>query len=238
MNATDQQRGKHLLARVLIEWPLKFTPEGFGESQSIETITMTIRFLSATFTGINPLLQNNPQTVDRFNPYARAMKKINDKKTRRTDDDYLELKNIEVRSKIYWDDDMGIYIPANWVTAAIAANSFKSVKISKADVRSAVFVDGDKLKLTYRDMDKVKSPDDIVLNDGFRLDMTLKQGQVRVVKSIPIFHNWSFATDLEYDDEVIDAESMSTIINKVAKYGGFGDFRPTFGRATVEIRHE
>lgn len=199
---------------------------------------MTIRYLSASFSGINPLLQNNPQTVDRFNPYAKAMKRINDKKTRRTDDDYLELKNIEVRSKIYWDDDTGIYVPANWVSAAIAASSFKTVKISKADIRSAVFTDSDKLRLTYRGMSKVKTPDDIVKNDDFRLDMTLKQGQVRIVKSVPIFHEWSFSCSLEYDDEIIDADSMSTVINRVAKYGGFGDFRPTFGRATVEICHE
>ena len=80
---------------------------------------MAIRFMQAKFTGINPLLQNNPQTVDRFNPYTKAMKRINDKKTRRTDDAFMELKNIEVRAKIYWDDATGIYVPANWVSSAV-----------------------------------------------------------------------------------------------------------------------
>lgn len=199
---------------------------------------MTIRFMKAHFKGKNPLLQNNPQTVDRFNPYTKAMKRINDKKTRRTDDDFLELKNIEVRAKIYWDDAIGIYVPATWVTAAIAGASFKTAKISKADIRSAVFAADDKLPLTYRDQDKVKTPDDIVGNEAFRLDMTLKQGMVRVVKSVPIFHNWSFECALEYDDEVVDADSMQTILTRCARYGGFGDFRPTFGRADVEFTHE
>lgn len=199
---------------------------------------MAIRYMKASFSGINPLLQNNPQTVDRFNPYAKAMKRINDKKTRRTDDDYMELKNIEVRSKIYFDDEIGIYVPATWVSAAIASTSFKRAKISKADVRGGVFTTDDKLKLTYRSMGKVKTPEDIVRNEEFRLDMTLKQGQVRIVKSVPIFHDWKFSCALEYDDEIIDAGSMDTIINYVARYGGFGDFRPTFGRATVEIEHE
>ena len=196
---------------------------------------MAIRFMKAAFTGINPLLQNNPQTVDRFNPYSKAMKRINDKKTRRTDDDYMELKNIEVRAKIYWDDETGIYVPSNWVAAAIAAPSFKRAKISKADVRAGVFTTEDKLKPTYRDSKKVKTPEDIVKNPDFRLDMTLKQGQVRIVKSVPIFHDWSFECGLEYDDTVIDSDSMHNIINHLARYGGFGDFRPTFGRATVEI---
>ena len=196
---------------------------------------MAIRFMQAKFTGINPLLQNNPQTVDRFNPYTKAMKRINDKKTRRTDDDFMELKNIEVRAKIYWDDATGIYVPANWVSSAIAANSFKRVKVSKADVRAGVFTTSDKLPLSYRDSGKVKTPEDIVKNPDFRLDMTLKQGQVRIVKSVPIFHEWRFTCGLEFDDSVIDTDSMKNIITHVARYGGFGDFRPTFGRATVEI---
>ena len=196
---------------------------------------MAIRFMQAKFTGINPLLQNNSQTVDRFNPYTRAMKRINDKKTRRTDDDFMELKNIEVRAKIYWDDVTGIYVPANWVSSAIAANSFKRVKVSKAYVRAGVST---MLPLSYRDSNKVKAPEDIVKNPDFRLDMTLKQGQVRIVKSVPIFHEWSFSCGLEFDDSVIDTDSMKNIIAHVARYGGFGYFRPTFGRATVEITHE
>lgn len=50
--------------------------------------------------------------------------------------------------------------------------------------------------------------------------MTLKQGQVRIVKSVPIFHDWSFECGLEYDDTVIDSDSMHNIINHLARYGG------------------
>lgn len=196
---------------------------------------MTIKTLTAKFIGINPLLQNNPQTVDRFNPYTRAMKAINDKKTRRTDDDYMELKRIEVRSKIFWDDAVGVYVPSTWVLAALAANAFKTVKISKDSVRAGVFTTTGKLALKYRGMEKVKAPEDIVQNGEFRIDMTLPQGQVRVVKAVPIFHDWSFECPLEFDDEVIDLDSMQRVIHRMARYGGFGDFRPTFGRAEAEV---
>ena len=93
---------------------------------------MAIRSLNVTITGMNPLLQNNPQTVDRFNDYTRAMAKINAKKTRRTDEDYRDLQDIEVRAKIYWDENLGIYVPGTWVSAAIAAASFKKAKIPHA----------------------------------------------------------------------------------------------------------
>lgn len=193
--------------------------------------------LRATITGINPLLQNNPQTVDRFNPYAKSMARINAKKTRRTDDDYRELQDIEVRSKLYFDDEVGVYVPATWVISSIASNSFRVAKISKADIRGSVFMMEDVLPLQYRNMEKVKTPDDIVGNPEFRQKMTLKQGQVRIVKAMPIFHKWSFTFDMEYDDKMIDPESLEGIIKHASKYGGYGDFRPTFGRAVAEVNH-
>lgn len=198
---------------------------------------MSIRAANVKVIGINPLLLNNPQTVDRFNPYTRAMAQINAKKTRRTDDDYRELKDIEIRAKIYWDDSLGIYVPSTWLSSAIASASFKTIKISKADVRGSVFTTADKLKLTYRNQDKVKAPDDIVKNGEFRKDLTLKQGQVRVVKAVPIFHDWSFETEIEYDDKVIDPSSLEQVIKHAASYGGFGDFRPTYGRAKAVVGH-
>jgi hypothetical protein len=196
---------------------------------------MAIKTLNVAVTGISPLLQNNPQTVDRFNPLTQRMARINAKKTRRTDDDYHELRDLELQAKIYWDKDLGIYVPATWVGAAIAANSFRTVKISKADIRGAVFTTEPKIKLQYRDMNKVKGPEDIIKNPNFRIMLTLKQGQIRVVKAAPIFHDWSFETEIEFDDKLIDPDSLKYVLEYSSKYGGFGDFRPTFGRATAEV---
>ena len=199
---------------------------------------MAIRSLNVSVTGMNPLLQNNPQTVDRFNEYTRAMAKINAKKARRTDEDYRDLQDIEIRAKIYWDENLGIYVPGTWVSAAIAAASFKKAKISKADIRGSVSVEDDKIKLQYENMNLVKKPEDIVGNPFFRLNMTLKQGQVRVVKAVPIFHKWTFSTKVEFDDKLVDESSLVDIIKHASLYGGFGDFRPTFGRAQAEVVSE
>lgn len=198
---------------------------------------MAMRNATVAVTGVTPLLMNNPQTVDRFNKFAKRMAAINAKKTRRTDDDYLELRDIEVESKVYFNEEDGIYVPATWLGEAIASAAFKVAKISRADIRGALFTTEDKLKLTFRDSDKVKSVEDIVKNPAFRICLTLPQGQVRVVKAFPIFHKWSFSTSVEFDDKIIDPDSLTRIIMHTAKYGGFGDFRPTFGRAVAEVSH-
>lgn len=163
------------------------------------------------------------------------MSEINAKKTRRTDDDYLELQDLEVRSKIYWDDSLGIYVPSRWIMAAIAKVSNKVAKIPKADIRASVFTTETELKLKYRGMQKVKTPEDIVNNPEFRHKMLLPQGQVRIAKAAPIFHDWSFGFTLEYDSTVLDPESLQRIIEHAAKFGGFGDFRPTFGRCIATV---
>lgn len=198
---------------------------------------MAIRELDVKIEGIGPLLQNNPQTVDRFNPFTQKMARINAKKTRRTDDDYRELQDLEIAAKIFFDLDLGIYVPATWVSSAIAANSYKTVKVSKDSIRGGVFTTAPKIKLEYRDMKKVQAPEDIVKNPDFRIKMTLRQGKVRIVKAVPIFHDWTFSTRLEFDDKIIDPDSLRHVLEHAAKYGGFGDFRPTFGRAIAEITH-
>ena len=197
---------------------------------------MAMRNMSVNITGINPILLNNPQTVDSFNSYSKRMKVITSKRAK-TDEDMMALRDLEIEAKIYWDDELKLYVPTTWVTAALAGWSFKKAKISKADIRSAVFTVSPKAKLHYRDDDKVKEVSDIVGNHAFRHTMTLKQGQVRIVKAAPIFHNWAFTVELEFDGTVIDPATLEQILIHASKYGGYGDFRPTFGRALTEVSH-
>lgn len=196
---------------------------------------MAIQQARIVVTGISPLLQNNPQTVDPFNHYAKAKKAITNKRTAKTDDDLLELGNLETESKLYFDDEIGVYIPATWITEAIICTGFSVAKIGRAKMRGGLFATEPKIKLKYRGMNKVKTITDVVMNSEFRHRMLLKQGQVRVPKDAPIFHDWSFETVVEFDDTVVDMGSLRRIVERSAKYGGFGDFRPTFGRANAEV---
>jgi len=199
---------------------------------------MPIKTLKVAFAGNGSLLMNNPQTVDPFNKYALAKKRITNKKNNKTEDDLLELRNIEVRSKLYFDEVLGVYVPSSWVIAALAKTSWEVGKIGKGKLRGGVYETETKLKLTYRDMAKVKTATDIVGNPDFRHLMLLPQKGVRIAKATPIFHDWGFGTTLEFDDKVIDPSTLKMILIHLAKYGGFGDFRPTFGRGTAEVMYD
>jgi len=195
---------------------------------------MAIQQALVKVTGIGPLLQNNPQTVDPFNRFARAKKAITNKRTK-TDEDLIELGNLETEAKIFFSEQHGVYVPTTWLTEAIATTGFAVAKIGRAKMRGGLFATEDKVSLRYRGQAKVKTIEDVVLSPEFRHRMILPQGQVRVAKDFPIFHEWSFSTVVEHDDSVVDLRTLAQIVEKAAKYGGFGDFRPTFGRALAEV---
>jgi hypothetical protein len=194
---------------------------------------MTMQTLTAKFTGVAPLLQANPQGVSRAFPATRRMKEINAKKTKRTDADFEELADLEVASRVFFDEAIGVYVPTRWVAEAIAKKAFAVAKISKGATRGALFMCSDKVPLNYRGKAGVKKVEDVVKNPAFRHAMILPQGQVRVEKNSPIFHEWSFDVEMEFDDKTFDKRDLQRIIEETAHYVGFGDFRPTFGRARV-----
>jgi len=184
--------------------------------------------------GIDSLLINNPQTSDPLNKHAKEMKSISSKR-KKTDEDIIAMREIELRAKIYWDSELKIYIPSTWITAAISGVSWSKAKIKKADIRSSVFPTKSKVKLHYDGMKSVQEPIDIVKNSDFHNVVSLKQGQVRVVKAAPIFRNWFADIELDYDNSLLNERELMTLIETASSYGGYGDFRPTHGRARVEF---
>lgn len=197
---------------------------------------MAIQAARITVTGMNYLLQNNPQTVDPFNRYTKAKKTITDKRIK-TEDDLLELGNIETESKVYFDDELGVYVPTRWLTEAICTGAYAVIKVGRGKMRGGVFATADKAKLLYEGSDKVKTIADVVMNPKFRHRAMLPQGQSRVPKDFPIFKKWSFSTVVEFDDTVVEFAGIRKVMERTAQYVGFGDFRPTFGRATAEVAH-
>lgn len=198
---------------------------------------MAIQQAHIKITGINYLLQNNPQTVDPFNRFAKAMKAITDKKTNKTDDDRIELGNIETEAKLYFDDELKVYVPSRWLVEAICTGAFAVIKIGKDKMRGGIFATSDKIKLNYKGMEKVKTIPDVVMNPMFRHRALLPQTGKRIPKDFPIFKDWSFEAGIEFDDTVVDFAGLKKVVERTAKYVGFGDFRPTFGRATAEVKN-
>jgi hypothetical protein len=190
--------------------------------------------LNCKVTGKNILLMNNPQVADPLHEGAKELKAISSKRTK-TDDDYLLLSHLSIKWGVFWDNDLGIYIPSSWIFGLLCGHSFKQAKVSKKEIRSAVFINEMKFKLKYDGDKSVKSLKDIVENEKYHFRQTLKQGQVMVAKTRPQFHKWSFDFSVVFDDTLLDERTLKQILEYGFYYGGIGDFRPTFGRANIEF---
>lgn len=197
---------------------------------------MAIQQAKVVITGVCPLLQNNPQCVDPFNKFSKLKKPLTAKK-RKTEEDLIELGNLDTESKIFFDDDLKVYVPTRWLTEQIITSAYGIIKVGRDKMRGGVFAVESKAKLNYRGMKKVQTIQDVVFDEQFRHRMILPQQNVRIAKDFPIFHDWSFETFIEFDDTVVDFSGLSSIIKRSAMYVGFGDFRPTFGRAKAEVEN-
>jgi len=197
---------------------------------------MAIKQVEFKIEGFAPLLLNNPQSADPLNKYSKLRKPITSKRIK-TDEDHAELADLDIRSKIYWDDDLKLCVPSSWVQASINKVSNSVSRVSKAAMRGGLFMTDHYLKLHYKDMDKVVTPEDIIKNSFFRKKLLLPQktgaSTVRIAKSFPILHEWYIKSTLEFDDSVTNSRDLNIMLEKAAQYGGYGDFRPTFGRALV-----
>ena len=189
--------------------------------------------LTVKFIGGRPLLVNNPRTVDPFDEYARAKKRITSKRSK-TDEDLEKLRELEVESKLYFEDGR-VVVPSTWISAGVAGCAWKLKKISKAEVRGGLFMREAYIPLTYDGMDRVTGLSCIAKDPKFIETLLLKQGQVKIAKSFPVFKDWSFVADMTYNPLVLDRETLVELLSYIAEYGGLGDFRPTYGRGTMEI---
>ena len=113
---------------------------------------MSIQQASVKITGIAPLLQNNPQTVDPFNAYAKAKKAITNKRTAKTEDDLFELGNLETEAKIYFDEKIGID-PKRLLAVTIMPCNAKKSECTLPTMRGEDGIPDVDVSITTRELD-------------------------------------------------------------------------------------
>jgi len=113
----------------------------------------------------------------------------------------------------------GVYMPAEWIKAALRGAHEPTRKCSRDTFLTSVFVKPLEIPLGKDDCDEVhRSP--------------VKIGHITVIRERPMFYWWEVTFDLEFEPTVIEAKSLKALLEK-AGTRGVGDWRPKFGRFTV-----
>ena len=178
-------------------------------------------------TGTAPLLMQSERTVNPFDPLTKAIKAICGKR-KKTDEDKIEMARLEFEAALYFDAELGPYVPGVNLDAMI----HQAAKLSKMGmaVKRGVIVVEEKHRLDYEGPRKI----DKLWADARFVDMRSAVVQrARIMRCRPIFRAWRVAFKVAFDTKILDGAELRRIVADAGCYVGLGTYRPRFGRFEV-----
>ena len=174
--------------------------------------------------GISPLLMNSNQTVNPFHPVSVQKKPLTSKR-KKTEEDILKLLDLDYEGSLYYDSDVGVYVPAICVEATLR-NGAKKIR-KGSDVKSCVFVSPDFIELIY---DGPSDLEGLLKDDRFKDVRPVVVQRASMLKCRPRFDKWEINFDLTFDPKIFNDEDIELITDIAGRQIGLCDYRPRYGR--------
>ncbi len=177
--------------------------------------------------GGDKLLMHNGRLANPADPIARAMAAL-PKGKKATDADLEQLSNVEYEGGLYLNARKEVVLPGRLLEAVIAegARASKEGKIALA----STYVDLDAL-LAYEG--GPLSVEELVASPDHRLTVGVRVGQSKVMRTRPLFRNWSVSFVVELDTGQANPDQLQRWIVAAGQTKGIGDWRPRHGRYEV-----
>ncbi len=193
-------------------------------------------------TGLAPLIQHNIRLANPLDPVTREMKRFTAKKSNMTDEERRIVQKLEWFGGLYTnaeeetvgDGDVRVeasarvILPAVNLEALIVEGAKKQRKGKQA--KAAVFIEQDPLL----DYSGPKEVNDLYGTGRHSLVVGVRNRQSRIMRTRPIFREWSVSFAVTYDDRSIDKGQIVEALEAAGRQVGVGDWRPKFGRFQVE----
>ena len=182
--------------------------------------------MSVRLTGIAPLILHNNQTADSLAYYAQEIAKISGKR-KKTLADQAQLSKLEFYAGLYLLNDVPV-LPAKMLAACFIKGAMKDKNGPLA--KSGVFF-SEHAVLKH---DGPKTPDELwETGEPYVFRCPVRMGTSTVIRTRPYFPAWEVDVTFEYDEEVINPDTVLLAWNKAGRVVGMGDWRPQYGRFTV-----
>jgi len=177
--------------------------------------------------GDAPLLMHNGQLANPLNATVKAMKALTGQR-KKTDETHLELSRLEFLGGLYLSRDGVVEIPSEVIESTLIEGAKKS-KLGKA-FKSAIMV-ADNAPLNYG---KRLTPTEMWAQPDEFVDVRLvKVGQSRIMRTRPIFRQWSLEFTVTFNADLINPEQIQLAVADAGQQVGLCDYRPKFGRFHV-----
>lgn len=188
--------------------------------------------VQVTIKGTSPLLMHSDRGANPLSDEAKALKAVSSKR-KKTEDDYAAMMEIEWNASLYLDGDGAIVMPVENMRATVRDGA-KLSKMGK-EISRKVFLDGEFIPLTYG------GPRDraaLFADARFRDTRSVRVGQQRVMRTRPVFRDWSLTFTAYWQSDAFDVDLFKQCLESAGGFIGLGDFRPdkggTYGRFILE----
>jgi len=199
--------------------------------------------ITLKFIGDSPLLTHNNRLANPLDPYSQELGKKSGKR-KKTVEDIWELARIEWEGGMYIYDGT-IQIPMRVVNKTMERGATKQKNGTLW--KTGCVVKDDCCPLTYRgkkihivENGEIPNPElDTWFTDDFMFQAMVRVSQATLLRTRPIFHDWSFKSTILFDPTVINRETLIQAAQDAGRLVGFCDWRPekggNFGRFSVEV---
>lgn len=182
------------------------------------------------FKGTTPLVMHNIRLADKRDEYARAIAEITGKR-KRTESDDLDIERFEWRGGLYYDAEMGVYVPAWNVVRCLERAA--TITRQGASLIRALAVTTDRLPLTY---EGPKDLDALAHRPEYQWRTSVGVQRNKVTRVRPIFRNWGLSLEAEVLEDVLNPDDLRRIAELAGRSEGLGDARKLgYGRFMIEM---
>ena len=139
----------------------------------------------------------------------------------------------EAEAGTYRDADGDLCLPTTGFRAG-ALNAASGLKVGKLTARRALGA-----FFPLQELTKLLNPETDEIISEYEIDIRpAVVGTARIMRSRARVERWSVIIECEYDEGIIDEESILDLLNRAGRLSGIGDYRVqcsgTFGRYTVK----
>jgi hypothetical protein len=186
-----------------------------------------MNIIKMKLTGTRPLLMHSDKFADPLNPLTKAHKELTSKR-KKTDEDHELIAKSEWKGGLYIDDK-GPYLPGVNIESSMVAGA----KLSKlgTQLKRSVEVMDEKCHIEYEGPKKLEA----LWDAGFYDARSVKIQSARLMRYRPVFRQWAVTVEVAFDPDSINREQVIKCMEDAGQYCGVGDYRPKFGRFSVEL---
>lgn len=180
--------------------------------------------------GTSALLMHSDRFANPLDKATQAHKQLTSKR-KKTEDDHIAIAKSEFLGSCYWNDSVGFHIPAQNLDACLIAGA----KLQKLGVKfkQGVMVMDNELPLAGFS----KITPEKLWEDRSHVDVRgVKVGTAKLMRYRPIFREWETSATVAFNEDVVSEGEVKKAIQDAGALIGLGDFRPRFGRFSVEFQ--